>query len=89
MPNEPRKSSAYAEYLYHMVEMYFLKQGSAFTINQIAEFAKLKPTSNLRRRIRHAVVAGHLAVSTAYAGRCTKSFVYYRPSDMKLGEFPF
>jgi len=89
MPKPPVKSSAYAEYLYHMVDQYFLKQGSAFTVLEIAEFAALKPTTNLRRRLRHAVAEGHLAVSTAYAGRCSKSFVYYKPSNLKKGEFPF
>jgi hypothetical protein len=89
MPKPPKKSSAYAEYLYHMVDEYFLKRGGAFTIVELAEFCHLKVTTNMRRRIRHAVAAGKLAVSTAYVGEKRSAFVYYLPSDYKQGEFPF
>lgn len=89
MPNPPKKSSAYAEYLYHMIDEYFLKRGSAFTVAEIAEFAQLKVTTNMRRRLRHAVVSGKLAVTAAYTERRGKGNLYYLPSDLKAGEFPF
>jgi len=89
MPKPPKKSSAYAEYLYHMIDQYFIKRGGAFTIVQLAEFCHLKVTTNMRRRVRHAVAVGKLAVSTAAAGERRNAFVYYLPSDEKKGDIPF
>jgi len=89
MPNEPKKSSAYAEYLYAKVDEYFFKQGSAFTVQEFAEWAGLKPTCNMRRRLRHAVVSGKLIVSTAYAGRSSHGFVYSLPVAEKDMGIPF
>lgn len=88
MPNPPKKSSAYAEFLYHKIDEYFLKQGSAFTVQEIADYCGLKVTTNLRRRIRHAVASGTLAVNTALVHDKGHSFVYYRPSA-EMGDLPF
>lgn len=88
MPNAPKKSSAYAEYLYFKIDEYFLKKGSAFTVQEIADYCGLKPTTNLRRRIRHAVAIGTLAVSTALVHDKGHCFVYFRPAPSN-GDIPF
>lgn len=72
-----------------MVDEYFLKRGSAFTVAELAEFAQLKVTSNLRRRLRHAVVMGRLAVTTAYTMSRGKGNLYYEPTNHAHEGFPF
>lgn len=89
MPKPPTKSSAYAEYLYLKIDEYFIKQGSAFTVQEIADFAGLKPTTNMRRRIRHAVAEGKLYLSTAYSGHSTRGFLYMLPPAPDAGDIPF
>jgi len=88
MPNPPKKSSAYAEYLYKQIDDYFLKQGSAFTLEELALFCGLKITTNMRRRVRHAVAEGRLVVQTAYMGRSSRGFVYSLPMT-EDGGIPF
>lgn len=88
MPNPPKKSSAYAEFLYKQIDDYFLKQGSAFTLDELALFCGLKVTTNMRRRVRHAVAEGRLVVQTAYMGRSSHGFVYSLPMQ-ENGSIPF
>lgn len=89
MPNPPTKSSAYAEFLYYQIDQYFLKQGSAFTVAELAVWTGLKPTTNFRRRLRHAVAEGKLSVTTAYMGRKGRGNVYYQPIEDQMGVIPF
>lgn len=89
MPNPPKKSSAYAEFLYFKIDEYFQKQGSAFTVEQLAAYTGLKPTCNFRRRLRHAVASGKLALSSAYAWNGSRGNLYSMPSTDASSDIPF
>lgn len=89
MPKPPVKSSAYAEYLYRRIDEFFLQQGSTFTIQELAVWCGLKPTTNFRRRVRHAVVAGKLDVFTGAEGDGNRAFRYMQHTDLDRSEIPF
>lgn len=89
MSKEPVKQSAYSDYLYHMIDKWFEQVGHMFTLEDIADFCKIKVTGNMRRRINHCVATGKLRVSPMMETERGRRNVYYRPSESAEGEFPF
>lgn len=60
MLNVPVKSSAYADHLYNKIDDWFRQQGRGFTVQEIAAFAGMKVTHNLRTRLNHSVATKRL-----------------------------
>jgi len=87
MSREPKNQTAYADYLYSKVDEFFALGRGGFTIKEIADFAGLKPTGNLRRRINHCVASGKLRVVPVLIepkGSCNVFMV-----NENAQEFPF
>jgi len=84
----PQKQTTYADYLYAKMDE-LLKREGGFTIMRLSEFAGLKVTGNMRRRVQHCVVAGTLAMQPALlpGGGSCNLFFRISPEDKK--EFPF
>jgi len=62
----PVKQSVYADYLYRKVDQWLTEKGRGFTVQEIAQYAGLTVTHNLRTRLTHAVAAGTLDVHFGY-----------------------
>jgi len=84
----PQKQTTYADYLYAKMEE-LLNRGGAFTLNQLSEFAGLKVTGNMRRRVQHCVVAGTLEVHPVLVGERGSVNLYSKPGKFALSEVPF
>ncbi len=84
MPKLPTMQTTYSDYLYRRVDDWFTFRGRAFTIQELAEFADLKVTGNMRRRLQHCVVAGTLncQIVPNYNGK--RATLFYRPQKEKL-----
>lgn len=89
MSKEPVNQSAYSDYLYQKIDQYAEQVGHGFTVYDIAAFAGLKVTGNLRRRINHCVATGKLHVrphTYTEHGYCN---LYVIPSQLQEGDLPF
>jgi len=84
----PQKQTTYADYLYYNIDK-LLESRGGFTMQQLADFAGLKVTGNMRRRVQHCVVAGTLAVGTYFSGGKAKGNVFYKPDEIENQEVPF
>jgi len=84
----PKKQTTYADYLYAKVEELLDREGQ-FTVQTLADFAGLKVTGNMRRRLQHCVVAGTLRINfTSMAHNNSSAIVYAKPFQYAKG-FPF
>lgn len=88
MVNVPSKNSTYSDYLYTCIDQ-LTSGGGAFTLKQLAEYAGLKITPSMRRRVRHCVFAGTLHSKSVLAGQRGSHIVYWKPTPVSNEEIPF
>jgi len=84
----PQKQTTYADYLYSKMEQLLIERGG-FTMQQLADFAGLKVTGNMRRRVQHCVVVGTLAVGMYYGREANRGLVFFKPQEVDPTELPF
>jgi len=90
MVNRPTTQSTYADFVYTQIELLYQQGKTEFTVKELAEFAGLKVTHNLRRRLQHAVEAGTLGCFYAIGEKRGSHLVYYKPGfHPTIGELPF
>lgn len=88
MVKVPVHQTVYADYLYAKMEA-LLDRAGVFSLRDLADFAGLKVTGNMRRRVQHCVVAGTLEVRPALVGERGSQNVYFRPGKEPQQELPF
>lgn len=87
MVKVPQQQTVYADYLYLKIEELLNRVGQ-FTLKELANYAGLKVTGNMRRRVQHCVVAGTLSVTPVYMQERGSANLYYRPREEKAEEDP-
>lgn len=83
MPNEPRNTTAYAEYVFSNVTRMLLERGGAYNYKELAEMVGLKPTQHFKRRINQMVAHGLVHLDPAFTprGGIENRFSYPEPKE--------
>jgi hypothetical protein len=69
MPNEPRNTTAYAEYVFSNVTRMLHERGGAYNYKELADLVGLKPTQHFKRRISQMVAHGLVRLDHAFTPR--------------------
>lgn len=88
MVKVPQRQTTYADYLYRCVEELIGREGQ-FTIQTLADYAGLKPTGNMRRRLQHCVEVGTLRINFTSMAHNKGSAIIYAKPFVYAKEFPF
>lgn len=88
MPNEPRNTTAYAEYVFSNVTRMIRDGGGAYNYKELAGMVGLKPTQHFKRRINQMVAHGLLTLTPAFTprGGIENRFSY---PEAQVQEIPF
>lgn len=87
-----QKHTVYADYIYQTLTIIRQEGGGVFSFLDIAERLGLKPTHNLRKRLRTAEARGILTIGMAYKPE-RGTFLTYTleplPTQLTMFDIPF
>jgi len=69
MPNEPKRLTAYASYVYSNLPARIESGGGVYNYHEAADLVGLKPTQHFKRRVSHLVAEGRLMYVPCFTPR--------------------
>lgn len=87
------KNTIYSEYVFQQIYELRCSGGGCFNFTDLAKTLGLKPTHNLRARLRQAEAQGSLSIGYGVVGEHGSQYIYtlrpfnHNPSD--LSDIPF
>jgi len=76
-----QKQSIYGEYVEGTILEIASGGGGAYTFQEIAKIMGLKPTHNLRKRLRTLEKLGRLSIVYGFVGKCATCLIYQIPDS--------
>lgn len=90
MPKATRRPTMYSSMVRSVIERHQREGRGAFTVQELAQYAGIKVTHNLRARLSEFVQKGELECVFAYRETSRPVFVYYLSEPNQIwGGIPF
>lgn len=89
MPNEPKRNTAYRQYVEQAVHNFLESGAGAYSYAELAAMVGLKPTQHFRRHLKHMAACGTIELIHAFTPRGGLELRFTRHVPESEQEFPF